>query len=47
MSAPLKECLLYYTWDCNAFDVDKKLKKLSRKYGPLGETIYKIGRAHV
>ena len=41
MSAPLKECLLYYTWDCNAFDVDKKLKKLSRKYGPLGETIYR------
>ena len=41
MSAPHKECLLYYTWDCNAFDVDKKLNKLSRKYGPLGETIYR------
>ena len=41
MSAPQKEYLDYYNWYCNAFDVDKKLKKLSRKYGPLGETIYR------
>ena len=41
MSAPTKEYLDYYNWSCNAFDVDKKLKKLSRKYGPLGETIYR------
>ena len=41
MSAPQKEYLDYYNWYCNAFDVDKRLKKLSRKYGPLGETIYR------
>ena len=41
MSAPQKEYLDYYSWQCNAFDVDKRLKKLSRKYGPLGETIYR------
>ena len=41
MSAPSKEYLDYYNWYCNAFDVDRKLKKLSRKYGPLGETIYR------
>lgn len=41
MSAPQKEYLDYYSWQCNAFDVDKRLKKLTRKYGPLGETIYR------
>lgn len=41
MSAPTKEYLDYYNWYCNAFDVDRRLKKLSRKYGPLGETIYR------
>ena len=41
MSRKAKEYLDYYPWDTNAFDVDMKLKKLSRRYGPLGEAIYR------
>ena len=40
MAAPQKKNLDYYSWYCNAYDVDIKLRKLSRKYGPLGETIF-------
>lgn len=41
MAAPKKEHLDYYNWSCKSYDTDFKLKKLSRKYGPLGETVYR------
>ncbi|SJZ60154.1 DUF4373 domain-containing protein [Anaerorhabdus furcosa] len=41
MAAPKKEHLDYYNWSCKAYDTNFTLKKLSRKYGPLGETIYR------
>ena len=41
MGAKTKEYLEYYPWECNAFEVDKGLKLLCRKYGPLGECVYR------
>lgn len=41
MAAPIKNVLNYYNWECNAFDNDMALRKLSMKYGPQGETIYR------
>lgn len=41
MAAPIKNVLNYYNWECNAFDNDMALKKLSMKYGPQGETVYR------